>query len=119
MVNGEAFHDTFPCSALVSDVKQAVVNKKPKELVEFLSSSLPPAQPPTKVDDLRILHLGKFLEDGKSLEGMFVQLLPAMRIHNFPTGVRGHENQYVHAWEKRERANEREREKATKTCMRG
>jgi Ubiquitin-2 like Rad60 SUMO-like len=69
MVNGESFHLRFPQASTIRDVKQALVDRKPAELIDFIQSSSPGSPPPSKTEELRILHLGKFLEDAKSLQG--------------------------------------------------
>lgn len=76
MVDGESFHMCFPQNTTIRNVKQALVDKKPAELITFLQSSAPSSPPPTKTDELRILHLGKFLEDSTTLQGKFYPLLP-------------------------------------------
>lgn len=69
MVNGESFRMCFPKDSSVREVKQALIDKKPSELISFLQNSSPSSPPPSRVDELRILHLGKFLEDSKTLQG--------------------------------------------------
>lgn len=68
MVNGGSFNMRFPPTATISDVKQALIDTKPRELIEYLQISVPGSAPPTKTEELRILHLGKFLEDAKTLQ---------------------------------------------------
>lgn len=69
MVNGESFRLVLPAAASVYQVKQRVIETRPKELVEFLRSSTPSVSSgPTKEEEIRILHLGKFLDDAKTLK---------------------------------------------------
>lgn len=45
-------------------------------MLDFLKKSPPGgAPPPAKVEEIRLLHLGKLLEDTKNLKGMWVALL--------------------------------------------
>lgn len=45
------------------------------ELVDFLKDSTPPVTVwPSRIDEIRILHLGKFLDDAKTLKGLLQQL---------------------------------------------
>lgn len=69
----------FPQTATICDVKQELIDKKPRELIDFLQMSVPGSAPPAKTEELRILHLGKFLEDAKTLQGKHghVPVLPA------------------------------------------
>jgi hypothetical protein len=53
----------------VRDVKQSVIDQKPRELIDFLQTSSPSSPPPSRVEEIRILHLGKFLDDSKILKG--------------------------------------------------
>ncbi|PXF49100.1 Membrane-anchored ubiquitin-fold protein 1 [Gracilariopsis chorda] len=69
MVNGTSFRLTVPASSTIHDVKDAVIQHRPKELADFLKDTNPnAAATPTKVDDIRVLHLGKFLDDVKTLK---------------------------------------------------
>lgn len=79
MVNGESFKLRFPQTATICDVKQELIDKKPSELIDFLQVSAPGSPPPAKTEELRILHLGKFLEDAKTLQGK-----PAVLSFTFP-----------------------------------
>lgn len=74
MVNGGSFNMRFPQTATIFDVKQELIDKKPSELMDFLQISAPGSAPPTKTEELRILHLGKFLEDAKTLQGKHVHV---------------------------------------------
>lgn len=74
MVNGGSFNMRFPQTATICDVKQELIDKKPSELMDFLQISVPGSAPPTKTEELRILHLGKFLEDAKTLQGKHVHV---------------------------------------------
>jgi Ubiquitin-2 like Rad60 SUMO-like len=90
MVNGESFNLRFPQTATIRDVKQELIDKKPAELLNFLQISSPGSPPPAKTEELRILHLGKFLEDGKTLQGkrcpsLFARALPLLG--EFPLGL--------------------------------
>jgi hypothetical protein len=69
MVNGESFRMSFSRLFSVREVKQSVIDQKPNELIEFLQSSSPSSPPPSRVEEIRILHLGKFLDDSKILKG--------------------------------------------------
>lgn len=76
MVNGESFKLTQSINSTVEDLKRKIIEEKPEELIKFLQSSTPSFQSgPSKEDELRILHLGKFLDDTKYL-----------RDYNFETG---------------------------------
>mmetsp|Transcript_10350 Transcript_10350/g.20873 ORF Transcript_10350/g.20873 Transcript_10350/m.20873 type:complete len:132 (-) Transcript_10350:1413-1808(-) len=66
LINGGEFRMDFPCDSLVRDVKQAILDARPRELVEVQEKQ---AQPfPSRVEELRIVHLGRFLGDSKSLD---------------------------------------------------
>jgi Ubiquitin-2 like Rad60 SUMO-like len=69
MVNGESFRMSFASKLSVREVKQSVIDQKPSELIEFLQASSPSSPPPSRVEEIRILHLGKFLDDAKILNG--------------------------------------------------
>jgi hypothetical protein len=69
MVNGESFRMSFASKLSVREVKQSIIDQKPKELIEFLQASSPSSPPPSRVEEIRILHLGKFLDDAKILKG--------------------------------------------------
>ncbi len=69
MVNSNSFHLRFPEATTIREVKQALIDRKPPELMDFLQNSSPSSPPPSKTEELRILHLGRFLEDAKTLEG--------------------------------------------------
>lgn len=70
LINGESFEMRFPQSATIREVKQKVIDDKPSELTKFWQQSTPSGPAPIRTDDIRILHLGKFLEDSKTLQGM-------------------------------------------------
>lgn len=72
MVNGKSFNMCFPKGSSVREVKQALIDKKPVELIDFLQNSSPSSPPPSKTEELRILHLGKFLEDSMTLQGKYL-----------------------------------------------
>jgi Ubiquitin-2 like Rad60 SUMO-like len=94
IVNGESFRLRFPADASVRDVKQGIINARPVELVSFLSTTSTGGTgtqaagmlPPSRVDEVRILHLGKFLEDDKLLSGTLLILPPLVA---FSRAMRG------------------------------
>ncbi|CAN8077000.1 unnamed protein product [Agarophyton chilense] len=68
MVNGTSFRLSIPASSSILNVKNAVIQQRPKELADFLKETSPGVNSSTKVDDIRVLHLGKFLDDVKTLK---------------------------------------------------
>uniref|UniRef100_A0A7S1TM55 UBL3-like ubiquitin domain-containing protein n=2 Tax=Erythrolobus australicus TaxID=1077150 RepID=A0A7S1TM55_9RHOD len=64
--NETAFQRSYPAAALVSEVKQSLVDDPPLELVGYLETVS--QKYPTQVDQIRFLMLGKFLEDSHSLQ---------------------------------------------------
>lgn len=69
LINGESFQFCFPQSTMIREVKQKLVDEKPSELLKFLQQTSPGSSVPTRTDEIRLLHLGRFLDDSKSLQG--------------------------------------------------
>ena len=83
MVSGASFRLVLPATSTIRDAKQRVISEQPKgtyttashsitltreELLDFLTKSPPGGvPPPSKVEEIRLLHLGKLLEDAKTL----------------------------------------------------
>mmetsp|Transcript_25417 Transcript_25417/g.100347 ORF Transcript_25417/g.100347 Transcript_25417/m.100347 type:complete len:110 (+) Transcript_25417:264-593(+) len=78
LVNGNDFRMEFPARTSIRGVKNAIIKSKPQELVDLAEKTHSPAL--EKIDDIRILYLGKFLEDYKTLEGKI--LLNSERPHS-------------------------------------
>eukprot|EP00188_Purpureofilum_apyrenoidigerum_P002385 Plantae.Rhodophyta-Purpureofilum_apyrenoidigerum.ctg24769.p1 GENE.Plantae.Rhodophyta-Purpureofilum_apyrenoidigerum.ctg24769~~Plantae.Rhodophyta-Purpureofilum_apyrenoidigerum.ctg24769.p1 ORF type:complete len:155 (-),score=28.13 Plantae.Rhodophyta-Purpureofilum_apyrenoidigerum.ctg24769:200-619(-) len=66
LVNGKEFRMEFPANTAVKAVKSAIVKSRPQALLDSATETDNPA--PEKTDDVRILYLGRFLEDGKTLD---------------------------------------------------
>ncbi|KAJ8907056.1 hypothetical protein NDN08_003539 [Rhodosorus marinus] len=66
LVNGNDFRMEFPSRTSIRGVKNSIIKSKPQELVDLAEKTHSPAL--EKIDDIRILYLGKFLEDYKTLE---------------------------------------------------